>query len=151
MSEDRGSTDKGWVGHERRDVSFRPLVYAGIGLVIVLVLTVFGMERLFDYLAARAARRSEPASPLAPAGRQLPPEPRLQTEPIQDLAALRAREEATLGSYGWVDRQAGIVRIPITRAMELLAERAARDKAQTKLPADPERPLPTGEAQGEGE
>jgi hypothetical protein len=149
MSEDRGSTDKGWVGHERRDVSFRPLVYAGIGLVIVLVLTVFGMERLFDYLAARAARRSEPASPLAAAGRQPPPEPRLQTEPIQDLAALRAREEATLGSYGWVDRQAGIVRIPITRAMELLVERAART-----TPAEEPRPtfpLPTGEGEAEGE
>jgi hypothetical protein len=138
-------------GHERRDVSFRPLVSAGIGLVIVLIATVVGMEGLFDYLAARAARHSTPASPLAPVGRQPPPEPRLQTEPIQDLAELRAREETTLGSYGWVDRQAGIVRIPITRAMELLVERAARDTAQTKPPPDPIHPLPREEGQGEGE
>jgi hypothetical protein len=30
---------------------------------------------------------------------------------------------AILHSYGWVDEQAGLVRIPITRAMELLTER----------------------------
>jgi hypothetical protein len=55
--------------------------------------------------------------------RQLPPEPRLQISPQQDMRQMRAAEMAALHSYGWVDRQAGIVRIPIERAIELLAER----------------------------
>jgi hypothetical protein len=47
----------------------------------------------------------------------------LQTAPVQDLQALRASEQSTLDGYGWVDRPAGVVRIPIARAMELLVQR----------------------------
>ena len=39
------------------------------------------------------------------------------------LAAVRAAEEKVLQTYGWVDKEQKIVRIPIDRAMELLAER----------------------------
>jgi hypothetical protein len=55
--------------------------------------------------------------------RRLPPEPRLQTEPREDLRNLRESEERTLTTYGWVDRNAGVVRIPIDRAMTLTVER----------------------------
>jgi DNA-binding GntR family transcriptional regulator len=43
-----------------------------------------------------------------------------------------AAETAILHSYGWVDRDAGIVRIPIERAIEILAERGlpTRDQGQ---------------------
>ena len=53
----------------------------------------------------------------------MPPEPRLQTNPRQDLSNLRAREDALLNSYGWVDKNTGVVRIPIERAMQLIVER----------------------------
>jgi hypothetical protein len=53
----------------------------------------------------------------------MPPAPRLQTDPDADLAALHAQEARELTSYGWVDRGAGIARIPIERAMELTAQR----------------------------
>jgi hypothetical protein len=49
----------------------------------------------------------------------------LQVQPQTDLERMRATEEAILNSYGWVDREAGIVRIPIDRAMEVLAARAS--------------------------
>jgi hypothetical protein len=55
--------------------------------------------------------------------RLLPPEPRLQVNAPADLRALRAREDAQLNSYGWVDRKAETVRIPIAQAMQLLAQR----------------------------
>jgi hypothetical protein len=51
------------------------------------------------------------------------PEPRLQLSPPADMAAFRAREEAELSTYGWVNKTSGIVRIPIQRAMEILAQR----------------------------
>jgi hypothetical protein len=54
---------------------------------------------------------------------RLPPEPRLQTNPRADLAELREREDRALNTYSWVDRNAGIVRIPIDRAMSLTLER----------------------------
>ena len=51
-----------------------------------------------------------------------PPAPRLQTSPTRDLQEMRRAENARLQSYGWVDRTAGIVRLPIERAMEMVVE-----------------------------
>jgi hypothetical protein len=51
--------------------------------------------------------------------------PRLQTMPGDDLTRYRAAQDGKLTSYGWVDRNAGVVHIPIDRAIELMAERAA--------------------------
>ena len=78
-------------------------------------------------LRGRDAARSAPVSPLAGSyGRQEPPQPRLQEDPRGDLAALRAREATLLETYGWVDRRAGRVRIPVDRAMALLVEEGER-------------------------
>jgi hypothetical protein len=52
-----------------------------------------------------------------------PPAPRLQVEPKADLDRLHASENKQLGSYGWVDRDKSIARIPIDRALQLLSER----------------------------
>ena len=52
------------------------------------------------------------------------PTPRLLTDDgDQDVADLHARESLLLDNYSWADRKAGKVRIPIERAMELIAQR----------------------------
>jgi hypothetical protein len=52
------------------------------------------------------------------------PTPRLQGDDgNQDTADLHAREDLLLDNYSWVDRSKGTVRIPIDRAMELIAQR----------------------------
>ena len=107
--------------HEERDVRLRPLILFGVGLAVLAGLVLVLLVLLFDYLAARQAELAPPPSPLLEAGRP-PPEPRLQVSPRRDMRDMRAEEDAALESYGWVDRQAGIVRIPIARAMELLAD-----------------------------
>ena len=66
------------------------------------------------------------------------PEPRLQVAPAVDMSLFRAKEEAELNSYGWVNQTAGVVRIPIRRAMELIAERglpvgAPNEKSKSNL------------------
>lgn len=51
------------------------------------------------------------------------PTPRLQGDDgNQDTADLHAREDLLLDNYSWVDRSQGKVRIPIERAMELIAQ-----------------------------
>jgi hypothetical protein len=50
--------------------------------------------------------------------------PALQISPARDLQDLRTREERLLHSTEWIDRNAGMVRIPIEQAMSLLAKRA---------------------------
>ena len=114
-------------GHEREDLNPRAVVIAAIALVVVLVLVAVGSGLLLLYYTRREARLSAPVSPLAESyGRQIPPEPRLQANPLGDLRALRAEEDALLHGYAWADRKAGTVRIPIERAIDLLAERSGR-------------------------
>jgi len=113
------------VAHEHSDVSVRGILLFTVVLFAFIVVTFVLVWWLFDYFAAREMRADRPLLPLVssrPSG-SLPPEPRLQVSPSQDMQAMRAAEDARLNSYGWVDQQAGIVRIPIDRAMQLLAER----------------------------
>lgn len=49
----------------------------------------------------------------------------------------RARKKEQLSSYGWVDRSAGVVHVPISRAMELVAE-GVRAPAGPRAPRAPE-------------
>ncbi len=129
--QDSGMTD---VEHEHRDINIRAVIGFMIGLIVVALVVQVLMWLLFGHFAGRAAREDPPRPPLGAAAGRLPPEPRLQTTPAADLRKLRAREHEILASYGWVDRAAGTVRIPIDRAMELLLERG--------LPPTPTAPPP---------
>lgn len=110
--------------HEESDVNVRGVLGFAAGLLVTAVLIQFMVWLLFVYFSGREAARVVPQYPLA-AGEQtrVPPEPRLQTNPREDLRALRAREDAVLNSYGWVDKSAGVVRIPIDEAIKLTVQR----------------------------
>jgi hypothetical protein len=111
-------------GHEERDVRLRPLAYTAALLTAIVIAVFVAMQVLLNVLAGVQSRRSAAPSPLAGAyGMKEPPEPRLQTHPVADLQTLRARDADRLSGYGWVDRDARLVRIPIERAIDLVAER----------------------------
>jgi hypothetical protein len=63
------------------------------------------------------------------------PAPRLQTVPEVDLAAFREREDDELNNYSWIDKNAGVVRIPIERAMDLIVQRGLPVQGQAGAPA----------------
>src|SRR5262245_48778749 len=121
-------------GYERRDADVRVLTWLLTGLLGVTLVAMLLMIPLFRYFAAVEARHQPPPSTLAGARPALPPEPRLEPMPFDELRRLRAKEEETLDSYGWVDRKEGIVRIPIERAIQLTAERGL-PAAPTEAPA----------------
>ena len=54
---------------------------------------------------------------------QVPPEPRVEERPWQQLINVRAREEHVLSSYAWVDQKEGTVRIPISQAIDELVKK----------------------------
>jgi hypothetical protein len=121
---------------QRDDVNIRAILGFGAGLIVLAIAIHLVVWLLFQYFSGREAVRVAPAYPLAigEANRQ-PPEPRLQTNPRDDLRALRAHEDELLNTYGWVDKPAGIVRIPIEEAMKIIAQRglpARPAKGQTK-------------------
>ena|SRR5437868_12075460 len=46
----------------------------------------------------------------------------------ENLAKLREKENKQSSSYGWVDQKAGVVQLPLDRAMELTVEKYAQKK-----------------------
>lgn len=127
-------------GHETSDVSIRGIVRFGIGLGVATVLTAAGMWMFFRVLERRERRVDVPIPAMVAEGlRRTPPEPRLEPNPLEPRRRMQAREDATLTTYGWVDRGAGVARIPIGRAMDLLAEKglpASRPIVPTPGPGD---------------
>ena len=129
----RATTSNPEVHHEESDVDIRAILGFGAGLIVIAVLINLVTYVLFRYFDRREAQRVTPQYPLAVAQEnRVPPEPRLQTNPRQDLADLRAREDETLNSYGWVDKNAGFVRIPIDEAIKLTLERGLPTRQETK-------------------
>jgi hypothetical protein len=123
------------VGYERTDVDAGAIVKFGIALVIVCVLSLALLAGLFKFFQSQEAA-TLPVSPrLSTDARALPPEPRLEETPVLDLKAMRAAEDQILNGYGWVDQKQGLVRIPIDRAIDLLAQRGLPSRAQQPAPA----------------
>ena len=110
------------VGHERSDVNVLVLTRFGIGLLLGIIASLFIVWFVFDYFLSReAARVPRPTHRLDVNASRLPPEPRLQVAPSEDLAEMRAAEDRILNTYAWLDRSRGELRIPIERAMQLVA------------------------------
>jgi hypothetical protein len=110
--------------HEESDVNVRAIFASGAGLAAVGLAVYLVVWLLFGYLDRREREAGAPEFPLAVGHEsRLPPEPRLQEKPREDLQRLRTRERELLNSYQWVDKAAGTVRIPIDEAMKLTLEK----------------------------
>jgi hypothetical protein len=118
------------VSHERRDVNVFQISAFGIGLLLSCIVVVFAMWALFDFLFSRedAKNSSNPAALMMKQENTVPPEPRLQAEPKVELKDLRADENAILDSYGWINPDKGIVRIPIDEAINIMAQKGLPSK-----------------------
>jgi hypothetical protein len=106
-------------GHEQSEVSVRFIVVSLCVLLVgtfLVALLVIGIFKFFSntYQTQEFAKQSQ---------QQIPPQPRIEVEPWQQLLDVHAREDHVLSSYAWVDKQQGIVRIPIDQAMDALAKK----------------------------
>ena len=119
---------------EREDLGAKPVILFLVGLTVGCLLVALLLKGMYSYLDARENRHQPALNPLvkqstADTRRVAPddiakfPEPHLETDEPREIRAFRVQEEQTLHSYGWVDQPAGVVRIPIDRAMELVAQR----------------------------
>jgi hypothetical protein len=123
------------VRHEPGDVNALALTKFGLAMAALIVVFLFGLWGMFEYLKNREAEVGLPLSPSAMVNTQRqPPEPRLQRHAAQDMRDWRAAEDKALHQYGWIDPDKGIVQIPVERAMDLIAQRglpaAAAGKAK---------------------
>ncbi len=111
------------LGHETRDLPVRGIALFGIAFLIVMALVLI-VATGTQFIFARQLNIHLPDNNLQGAPiPTLPPEPRLEAVPGQQMQDLRSTEEKLLNSYGWVDKNAGITHIPISRAIDLLLQR----------------------------
>jgi hypothetical protein len=121
-------------GFERQDLTAQAVFGFLFSLVAGGVLVYFVVWGLYAFMDARQRSRQPQQSPLvkqvdtntrivSPDEITKFPQPRLERNERVEINDFRLREEQTLNSYGWVDEKAGMVRIPIERAMQLVAQR----------------------------
>lgn len=134
--------------HETTDANIRNLIIFSIGLCLVIITGLLLSGAVFHYFVGHQGL-GPPASPFENV-RTLPPEPRLQVTAPMDLKQYKATQDGILNSYGWVDRQTGIVRIPIGRAMDILLQRGFPVRTTTPekqgAPKPSAKPPDTGKA-----
>jgi hypothetical protein len=121
-------------GYELSDLRPGYIAFFAIGLSVVLGIAVVIASLIVHFKTVQHARQDTPIPRLA-REREAMPEPRLQVDAPNELRQLRAAEESALNSYGWVDKDTGIVKIPVDRAMEILAKKglpARKQKEKTR-------------------
>ena len=121
--------------HEGADLHIRNVVKVAALLGFILVLTILILTLFFQLMERTHPGRSSEAAPVV-AESELPPAPRLQTNPLRDLQAVRAVEDSHLDRYAWIDQGRGIAQIPIDRAMVLWT----KNYPETPQPAFPTAP-----------
>ncbi len=112
-------------GHEPRDAHVGGIFAVVLFLVIAGIVVHFSLGGFMGHLNKKPAptdvwRSTEEIAAVPPVR---PARPKLQISPPAELDALRVREESELNSYGWINRTGGIVRIPISRAIDLVLQK----------------------------
>jgi hypothetical protein len=104
------------------DENTKTIARVGLGLLLALWMVIILIYPFFSYLKYHRTGGKDPARTL-PYLPKLPPEPRNVNEPYQALEKFQKIQQGQLENYYWIDRNKGIVAIPIQRAMQIIAQR----------------------------
>ncbi len=134
---------------EREDLGAKSIITFLVALIIGCVLVAILLKGMYSLLDKYETKHQPAQSPLVqqttadtrtvqPGDVTKFPQPRLESHETVEIEAFRLHEAQILHSYAWIDQQAGQVRIPIDRAMELLAQRGlpTRPQAGVVPPSD---------------
>lgn len=118
--------------HEQSDIDVRGVMWGGVAIVAGIMLAVLASYFLWQWWNAPSG-----AQPLGGPNTgfdfQVAP-PLLQSSPQQERARYFAEKARLLDSYAWIDRRAGIARIPLEQAMQIMAARDGATAASSKAP-----------------
>ena len=134
--------------YERSDIGITGVLYFLLGIAIFGLISHFIASGLFHYLQHRTEAEQAPVSPLvtnAPEDtrhlstdyrdylKQNFPSPQLEIDERTQLNSIITAQEVQLSTYDYIDKNAGTVRIPIDRAMDLIAQRGLPVRAQSAI------------------
>ncbi len=133
-------TDRSRPSHEPAEfdseIGIRAIFGVLAGLALLVALSFGAMFGFSAFLKSRSIARDPEPLPVAEANQPRPrPRAALQADPTADMSNFAKEEETVLTSYGWIDRSAGVVRIPVDRAIDIVAERGL--PVPPPLPATP--------------
>jgi hypothetical protein len=119
-----GPTPKG-AKYEHTDIDVSVGYKFGLWLAVSMLISIGIVTGVFYFFEGRekAANVIAQKYPLAAGLPKEPPTPHLQTQPFKDIYTLRQAEAEKLSSYGWVDKEGGVARLPIDRAMEVMLQK----------------------------
>jgi hypothetical protein len=108
-------------GYETRDTNVAAVVAVGVSLLALVMGALFLIYFLVISLTAPDGETSAPGDVRAPAmfADVLPSNQELLRKQQERV------ERKELSTYGWVDRETKIVRIPIQRAIEIVSEQGS--------------------------
>ena len=106
-------------GHESSAIAVTRVLSVGAILALTVIVTVIVIRIiLMEWITPQHAK-------VVARSAVIPPAPRLQPHPDNDLAALRAQKQALLSTQAWTDPTHDFARIPIERAMALYVRQHA--------------------------
>ena len=134
---------QGHGGYEKTDADAGDTYRAGLYILGTMVVTALVLVPMYRFLGRKEAQEQAPAATVLKADPKAAPAafPRLVTAEPAALAEFRAQEDAFLTSYGWVEKDKGVARMPIEVAMKFVAERGL-----PKFPGPEPAPVPAGGA-----
>ena len=140
MSDRHGETPRHpEIRSEKTDADPSAIVRFLVYLVLGTVAGVILLRWRFVTLVVVEQRQQPPPPVMKAEVPPQPPLPRLEIDPPTDLARYREEQRKDLDSFGWVDRPAGVVHIPIDEAMRIVAERGLPTRGEErKAPAAPD-------------
>lgn len=131
MSEEPKSTDE-YAEQPREGRDARPGLVLGIAAIF---LGGTAVAMLAAHFLLGALHREGPAPADAESWDRFPA-PRVSADDLAALEAIRSAQKAELESFGWVDRDRGVVRIPIDRAVDRLLEEGLPETGSGKTRLD---------------
>ena len=142
---DKHENPAGHGDFERKDIGVAGVLYSMVGLFAFCLIVHFLVTGLYGVLE-RFSTADKDKAPMSPLITNVPtdmrhvakgypqtvfPNPKLEEDELGQFKSILAGQEETLNSYGWVDEKAGVARIPIDRAMDLLAQRGLPTHSQS--------------------
>ncbi|MEW6212065.1 MAG: hypothetical protein AB1631_27160, partial [Acidobacteriota bacterium] len=135
------------IKHEVERIRLKPLIWSLFYLALGTAAVAALMFGTFRYFENREKAADPPRSPLADERPALPPAPRLQLapsrkgqdkpdlaeHPLEEMKQMREEEDKKITSYGWMDENSGLARIPISRAKEILFEKGGLPVRQASV------------------
>jgi hypothetical protein len=118
------------VEHDTTDINVRAVIGTLAAMVLAAILIHAVVAAMLIYFERTSAEGEPEPNPMrvgrTTSGPTDPvktfPQPQLQPDPVGDLNKLFVQEDQYLNTYGWVDKNAGVVHVPINDAMEMFLQ-----------------------------